>query len=320
MEVVPLGDTSVEQMRGLLDEEASHWKEQLCWDYKPTLRLVKKLIDSRTLPGFVLREAKNIIGYSYFVLDRPVGFIGGLYVRNDSCSAATYERLIQKNLQAMDSLEHLERIESQVIPFNHEFSSIFVSAGFRKVRRYFLSVHLQEQPLGSPSPSVLTDPEIEKWKPELILSAAEAIHDSYVGAPDSSICRDYQTRRGCIRFLRNLIGSPSCGKFSTEETRVAVDREGRICGILVVTRIGPDTEMIPQLSVRRECQGRGLGSLLLGGYLRSARQRNLHGVVLSVSEGNAKALTLYRRFGFQVKKTFHAFIWEKDRAGRALGY
>jgi ribosomal protein S18 acetylase RimI-like enzyme len=199
-----------------------------------------------------------------------------------------------------------------------EFAADFVKLGFKALPRYFLSVTLdneevtrQVEALAGSEDSVIRD-----WKREFRASTAEVIYDSYVGSPDLDLCRDYQSRRGCVRFLNNLIGSPTCGKFSEKDTKVALDQNGGICGVLLATEIDSGTGMIPQLSVRREYQGKGIGSRLLAEYMKGAVREGLERVTLSVSQGNKRAFDLYRRVGFQPEKEFHALVWESSHSSK----
>jgi ribosomal protein S18 acetylase RimI-like enzyme len=253
---------------------------------------------------------KQIVGYAYYVLDRPVGFIGGLYVLDVFAEGSSYRRLISSLVKAMIQVSGLERIESQVMPFNYEFRKDFKRQGFDTLPRYFLMTHggtVRSDTIDLRGRDHFT---LDSWRPEVLLSAAEVIYDSYIGSPDAVLCRDYQSRRGCIRFLRNLVESPTCGRFDPDDTRLGLDREGKLCGILLATRISPEAGMVPQLSVRRSCQGKGLGSMLLTEYIQSSPQR----VSLSVSGANTRAFELYRKLGFEVEKRFHALIWTRDRA------
>jgi len=313
MEVATLPDASVEHLDELFQEEASQWQRQLFWDYGPTLQLVKKLVSSSALPGFLLVDGREAVGYAYFVFDRPVGFIGGLYVLDSFADSAHYYRLIEKTVKAIRALENIERIESQVMPFNCEFADSFVKLGFRALPRYFLSASLSSSKVGSAvqAQNSANDFRIRNWRPELMVSAAEVIYDSYVESPDVELCRDYQSRAGCMRFLKNLIDSPTCGAFCQKTTRVAMDENGRLCGILLATRINSEIGMIPQLSVRRDCQGKGMGSSLLAEYIETTAAEGLERVSLSVSKANLRAFGLYKRFGFEEVKRFHALIWDR---------
>jgi ribosomal protein S18 acetylase RimI-like enzyme len=52
------------------------------------------------------------------------------------------------------------------------------------------------------------------------------------------------------------------------------------------------------MAVAREWRGRGVGSALLAAAIESARSRGLHKLSLSVFAHNARAIALYRKFGF----------------------
>jgi ribosomal protein S18 acetylase RimI-like enzyme len=313
MELAPLSQVSQEKLAPLFCEEASHWRSQLFWDYRPTLRLVNKLVAARSLPGFVLKFGRDVVGYAYFVFDRPVGFIGGLYVLDSYADHANYSQLIQRLVAKMRGIDYLDRIESQVMPFNVEFAPDFVKLGFKALPRYFLSVEIgRKMQIGSMQG--VDEFGFQSWRPEFKAPAAAVIYDSYVESPDVNLCRDYQSQEGCARFLRNLIGTPACGKFSRTDTLVALSKEGEVCGVLLATEIDAGTGMIPQLSVLREYQGRGIGSGLLAEYMKGASRKGLKRVSLSVSLANSRAFDLYRRLGFKTVKEFHALIWEAPSA------
>ncbi len=313
MELASLADIPVGHLAPLFREEASHWNKQLFWDYTPTLQLVRKMVASRGLPGFVLRHQGTTVGYSYFVLDQLVGFIGGLYVLDSFAEEPNYRRLIDKLVTTMRGLKSLERIESQVIPFNIEFAPSFLEQGFRVLPRYFLSAGVGSKDVSKRLAGLerVDGINIERWRPELVASAANVIYDSYIESPDMVLCRDYQSRKGCMRFLRNLIESPACGRFSHKDTRIALDLNGRLCGVLLATKISDSTGMVPQLSVRRDCQGRGIGSWLLAEYMKAAEDAGLERVSLSVSQANRRAFELYVRLGFKTTKRFDALIWDR---------
>ena len=52
------------------------------------------------------------------------------------------------------------------------------------------------------------------------------------------------------------------------------------------------------MAVAREWRGRGVGSALLAAAIEWARGRGLHKLSLSVFPHNARAIALYRKFGF----------------------
>ena len=64
--------------RGLFQEEAQRWREELHWDYRPSIELVRKFIDSRALGGYAAIENGRPAGYGFYVLEDHKGLIGGL--------------------------------------------------------------------------------------------------------------------------------------------------------------------------------------------------------------------------------------------------
>lgn len=79
---------------------------------------------------------------------------------------------------------------------------------------------------------------------------------------------------------RRLVGAISCER----DTRTKVRHVGHVVGMMVAD----------------ELQGRGIGSALLGACIAKAREaEGLELLTLSVTSGNAAAIGLYRRFGFE---------------------
>jgi RimJ/RimL family protein N-acetyltransferase len=82
---------------------------------------------------------------------------------------------------------------------------------------------------------------------------------------------------------------------------VAVDDAERVIGHLYIQREAhPVTHHVATLgvAVAAEARGRGVGTSLMGEAIRWARSVGVDKIVLSVYPGNAKAIALYRRFGF----------------------
>ncbi len=313
MQIIPLRDCPLEKLNPLFEEEVRHWTDSVFWDYRSTLNVIKGFILAKALPGYVLQSGDEVIGYSYYVVDRPVSFIGGLYVLDRKAGPDPYGILLQRAAETIIGVPGVERVETQLFEFNYQFRSLFAACSFGALRRHFLVCDLGSALVPAVGNLGMGKPawQLTHWQDKFIGPASEVIYDSYRGSFDSTICWDYQTRQGCLRFVRNLIENPACGRFFGEDTLVAVDAKGKVCGVLLGTRIAPETAMIPQISIRRDCQGRGLGSALIDTYLAQCREKGLARVTLSVSEGNDRAFRLYLRKGFEILKTFHAFIWER---------
>ncbi len=311
MEVQSLSATSPQCLQPVLDEEGRCWSQQLGWDFRPAAELIRKYVASRSLPGYVLRHTDGkLVGYTYYVIDQGVGYLGNLFVVHPSADQQSYRSLLQSALSSLRCSSGVRRIECQLFPFNFEFPSVFTDFEFEVRPRIFLGRELQAADQRASSKPGRLGYRLVGWDTSLFIQAAEVVYDSYQGSPDYELCRDYQSVRGCVRFLRNLIESPGCGTFCPTVSQVALDRESKVAAVLVASRIGEGKAMIPQISVRRADQGRGLGTLLLRKCFRTAAGQGLSSVALSVSEANRGACRLYRRLGFEQVKPFHAFLWK----------
>ncbi|MFQ5739132.1 MAG: GNAT family N-acetyltransferase [Acidobacteriota bacterium] len=316
MIVAPLPEARVGELEEILEEEVGHWEHQLYWDFKPAVEVLRRYLSSRSLPGRVLRTpGREVVGYAYHVVDQTVGYIGNIYVRDRFASPKNYERLLVPTIHSLRAGNNIKRIECQIFPFNFNLEALFLSSHFAALKRHFLCLPLERMSHNGWQREPPAHFKILGWDPSFFMAAAEVIFDSYRDSADHRLCRDYQSLRGCVRFLRNLIESPGCGVFAPETSLVAVDDTGAVSGVLLTSLIGPRTGMVPQVSVRKASQGEGLGTLLLNSYCCRAQARDFQRVALSVSEVNQGAYRLYRRLGFEELKLFHAFIWDSEDSG-----
>ncbi|PYU14876.1 MAG: hypothetical protein DMG37_06310, partial [Acidobacteria bacterium] len=94
MNIVDLRQTTVRQIEPLLEEEARHWRDELHWDYRGALELIKRFMEARALAGCVAFEGGMAAGYSFYVLEEQKGLIGGLYVSCKFAQEALGRRLL----------------------------------------------------------------------------------------------------------------------------------------------------------------------------------------------------------------------------------
>ncbi len=315
MQVVPLLGIDGGELARVLDEEVECWQQKLNWDFRANARMILECASSRLLAGQALKtDSGKVVGYCYHLAEGSVGYVGDVFVQREHASLPNYDRLLSPTLQALLRRVGLRRIECQFVPFNCEVAEVFQREGFRTVNRRFLTRSLQERDTGQAPPPGST---ILPWSSPLLRAAAEVMCDSYRGSPDFELSSDYQTLRGCLRFLRNLVRTSGCGRFCGRTSLIGVDERGAVVAALLASRIGPGTGMVPQLSVRRSHQGKGWGTTLLRNHFARSLEAGLNQTVLCVSDWNEGALRLYRRLGFQELVRFQAFTWNHP-AGKRL--
>src|SRR6201998_4208473 len=78
LNLIGLRQTTVRQLEPLLLEEARHWRDELHWDYRSALDLIKRFLDAHALPACDAFEGGPPVGYSFYLLEDYKGLIGGL--------------------------------------------------------------------------------------------------------------------------------------------------------------------------------------------------------------------------------------------------
>src|SRR6266852_5608545 len=86
MNILDLRQTSVRQLEPLLEEEARHWHDELHWDYRGALDLIKRFLEAHALCGCVAFENGSAAGYSFYVLEEQNGLIGGAVFESDAAA------------------------------------------------------------------------------------------------------------------------------------------------------------------------------------------------------------------------------------------
>jgi hypothetical protein len=117
MNIIDLRQATVRQLEPLLQEEASHWREELHWDYRSALELIKRFLEAHALSGCAALENSFAVGYSFYVLEDHKGLIGGMYVSPRQEQGVIGRQLLQEMLFGMRALPQMQRIEAQLMPF-----------------------------------------------------------------------------------------------------------------------------------------------------------------------------------------------------------
>ena len=117
MPIVDLRQMNSRQLEPLLEEEARHWREELHWDYRGSLELIKKFLDARSLAGCAVVENGQPAGYGFYVLEEHKGLVGGLFVSPRFRQLALSQKLLGEMLATLRAIPQIERIEAQLMPF-----------------------------------------------------------------------------------------------------------------------------------------------------------------------------------------------------------
>jgi ribosomal protein S18 acetylase RimI-like enzyme len=317
MEILDLRHFSSAELRALLEREAELWARTLSWDYRPSAEMILRYLDAKILPGYAAVDAGAIHGYAFFVYEGSKGVIGDLFV-DDVFGAerriATEQKLLSHVIETLQHSPGIHRIEAQLLV--HEAGAVaqpFVREGFSRHARLFMSL-----PLAGPQASgnghaarQLPNIELRRWTDDDYQNAASVITAAYRSHVDSEINDQYRTIAGSLRFLNNIVRFPGCGTFDADSSLVAIERGTKhAIGVILCSRVKDDVGHVTQVCVLPEYRGRGIGEALIAGSAANLRQRRFSALSLTVTEDNTRAVELYKKMGFSVKRVFDAFVWE----------
>lgn len=306
-----LREVTVEQLSPLLEEETEAWSADLDWDFLPSADLVRRFVQVRALNGFALMDGGSAAGYAYFVAEDGKGLIGDFYVRAAQRNVENENLLLGAVLESMWRTSGLRRVEAQLMMLSsHLDRAVPYQPYFHSYARCFLEARLAAMaslPARQP-PGV----SFALWTENRQDDAARLIAASYRGHIDSHINDQYRSPAGARRFLANIVQYPGCGSFFAPASFLAWDQAQRtLCGISLSSLVAPEVGHITQICVAPSHQGRGIGYELLRRSLAALAGCGCRKASLTVTSANAAAIRLYQRVGFQTRRDFAAYVWER---------
>jgi ribosomal protein S18 acetylase RimI-like enzyme len=313
-EVLDLRHFASADLRPLLDEEVESWGEALAWDYRSSSEMILRYVDAKILPGYAAVERGSLVGYSFFVYEGNKGVIGDLFVSPRRADVRAVEvRLIEHVVETLQQSPGVHRVEAQLLAHHTgEVAAPFVSNGFQRFRRLFLSLDL-DGGAGATIPAArpLKDVAIRHWTEADYQPAAGIITAAYRAHIDSEINDQYRTNAGSLRFLNNIVRFPGCGVFDAEASFVAIhESTDALIGVILCSRVRDDVGHVTQVCLLPEYRGIGIGEALMAATSNALRRRRFNLLTLTVTEANDRAVELYRKMGFAEKRVFDAFVWE----------
>ena len=322
-EILDLRHFSANSLRPVLEQESRVWSERLRWDYRASANLLLQYLDSRVLPGYVAVENGRISGYVFCIYEEDKAVIGDVFAissRGGGPSATEIEvRLLQHLIELLQNSPTVDRIESQMLLHPHAaHAAAFVNAGFEIFPRLFMELDLTvEYPGTSPARRVELPPGLilRPWRESDFNAAGRLIAAAYEHHLDSHINDQYRSSAGSLRFLHNIVRFPGCGIFDTSASKVIAHAgSNEIAALLLCSRVREDVGHVTQICVAKLSRGRGLATLLLNTCAGELRDRGFAALTLTVTEGNASAVSLYRTSGFTIRHIFDAMVWQEPES------
>ena len=310
MNILDLRQTSVRQLEPLLEEEARHWHDELHWDYRGALDLIRRFLEAHALCGCVAFENGSAAGYSFYVLEEQKGLIGGLYVSARFSQADVGRRLLEEMLFSMRALPQLSRIEAQLMPFGGPVETPLREQGFKLYTRQFMLLDLNKAPDWRPASAPTM--RLERWNDRFFEPCAKLIYLSYANHVDGEINDQYRSRAGALRFLKNIILLPGCGQF-VPGASLAIRQPGsdELLAAVLTSEVSPGVAHTTQICVLPGYQGHGIGRLLMQASADALRSMKFRELTLTVTTQNRSAVQLYEHLKFATIRTFTAGVWPR---------
>lgn len=310
MNIIDLRQTTVRQLEPLLLEEASHWRDELHWDYRSALELIKRFLEAHALSGCVAIESGMAVGYSFYVLEDYKGLIGGLYVSSSQNQEAIGRRLLEEMLLSMRALPQMHRIEAQLMPFGGPVDVALREQGFRLHTRQFMLLDLQKQQ--ETAPSTNSGLHLDRWHDRYFEPCAKLIYLAYANHIDGDINDQYRSRHGALKFLKNIILLPGCGQFQPNASFVLRHPGSEdLLGAVLTSEVSAGVGHTTQICVQPGFQGHGLGRTLMQTAAEALRAQHFKELSLTVTADNRTAVRLYERLGFNTIRSFTAGVWPR---------
>ena len=309
MRTRPLSEVGARELKPLLQEECAHWARELYWDFTDVSSAVASGLERRALTGFVLQDGPRPVSYCYYMLDGGRAIVGSLFAGEGFRGHGFEESLLDQVLAEALGHPRNDRVECQTLfSTSRRADERFARAGFESKRRHYLV-----RPLDG---AVAVPRHAYKLRPvrrEDLGAAAQIIHRSHQGSLDAALNLTYATPALCRSFVETLVLRAGCGRFDPEASLVAEGSNGLV-GVLLASQLSTTNGHICQVSVLRDEQSRGLGTVLVTSALAGFRRQGLTSASLSVTLENERAYRLYRTLGFRLRKEFAAHAWVRPPA------
>ncbi len=312
VELIPLSSVNSYSIRDILREEQAAWISDLKWDYREPQQIVSEMMDRAELPGHVALIEGQPAGYSYYLCRQDQGLLGNCFVTARLCGQGLEERLLRANIESIRRNPRISRIEAQLVDLRNSRPGRFLERlGFRSFERCFLLRGVEPCGLMPLSDEL----SLEKWNDAALEPAAKLTALAYQGTSDWEMASHYRSPSDCLDFLCGVVFRPGCGLLLREASFcVWAHGRGSLAGFILTSVVSTKNGHVPQVAVAPDYQGQGLGTVLLGRAIQALFEMGYLSVSLSVTSANQRALSLYRKLGFQPLFLFDAFAWDNVRA------
>jgi ribosomal protein S18 acetylase RimI-like enzyme len=306
-QLLDLRQMQTHDLERLFEEEAGYWRDELSWDYRASLDLIRRFVDSHTLGGNVAFEGNEPAGYAFYVLEDHKGLVGGLFVSPRFAQNEITDSLLTEILATLRATPRVNRVEAQIMPFGGGFDGTLLARHFQLYPRQFMLLPLANAKLKGTALSAGL--RVERWSDRNFEACARLIQLSYANHVDGEINDQYRSEAGGMKFLRNIVILPGCGHFLPEASFVVREASGEPpVGMVLTSTVAEDVGHTTQICVKPGYRGSGIGRYLMETSIQALKARHFKSLSLTVTSLNSMAVKLYEDLGFHTVKNFAAGV------------
>ena len=293
MRVSDWRNAPAEVMTDLYAREHARWLATLHWDASSSWELIESARQQGSLPGFLACEASGkVAGWTFFVVRDDLLQLGAIAGRR----ADTVRALIDAALASPEA-SLVRRYQAFVYPESPAVEVALTRRRFGLERYLYL-----ERPLAPWRVPIARD-GVRGWREDDLPDAVRLLARAYAGSPGARCFAPGGRLDEWTTYLGQLVRTPACGRFVTEESFV-VERPGGLDACVVGTRLDDRTAHVAQVVVDPARHRQGYASRLLASSADAAGRGGAVRQTLLVAESNTPARALYARLGFTSRASF----------------
>jgi ribosomal protein S18 acetylase RimI-like enzyme len=302
----------------LVEAEAEAWRTRLDWDVTAAWRVIEPARVAGRLPGLVARHPSGrLAGWTCFLSSHDCLQVAMLVADTAEATDALVTGILRSAVIAQTPSCAICVRESA--PGLRE---ALRAHGFGVAPYRYLSAALKTTSgVVSGEASEETTPEVDftrlrPWLPSDAETMASLCARAYREASDVRAFAIHGTALEWSDYITGLVTRPGCGRFLQEASLAAGEPE--LEGAIITTDLGPGTAHVAQIAVDPSAQGRGVGGALMRGSMSAAAALGYERMTLLVAAGNADAVRLYERLGFQDRASFVVAVNRQPRRSRSV--
>jgi ribosomal protein S18 acetylase RimI-like enzyme len=341
-----------EAVAPLLEAEADRWRRALDWDIGGALAQVEAGRRAGHVGGFLVRDADGRpSGWTYFHVSAGVLYVGALTAARADGVRALLEAVLESPEAALVKAYRcfvfpdgpaveaaLARRRFDVEPYlylSRDLGETGLAAGEGSGDPRRANVDPCERTAGAPPGANAPDDAspaarrgsgghapsgsdgLRPWDEADLPATARLLARAYAGTAGARAFAPSGRLDEWAAYIAQIARTPACGRLSPDESLVAAgDPPERPDGVILATRLSPDTTHVAQVAVDPARRRRGLARFLVEASAARAREAGCRRQTLLVAASNTPARALYDRLGFVERATF--LLAERPRISRAV--